>query len=184
MKIITGTRSDWGRLTLASLLNPLAHLHCSGVWRMPDSLGGSRGRSSSTEGTVCSLLGSYSRKSAWGTGAAGPHHVGQRLTEGSAQGEWTSTGVAPGCSHAGALLSVLGSLGTLLQLSGGGHGEGVPWWSGDRAQRSWPLGDQLSPSGHPQDQTLSYAGLLCWPWVLGLGGSLGTCSHPWKPQEA
>lgn len=71
------------------------------------------------------------------------------------------------------------SWGPWLQLSGEGHREGVPWWSGDRPQRSWPLGDQLSLRPPPRsDPEIRRLALL----VVG-AGPVGISGHLFSPTE-
>ena len=51
----------------------------------------------------------------------------------------------------------------LWDLSGGG-GRGRPWWSVNRPQRGWPLGDRLNSQGHHQNQALRIPGCFAGRW--------------------
>lgn len=128
---------------------------------------GSRGPFGSTEGTVFSLLGP-NRQSTWVAGVAGPHGWGsgsQKVVHlGSGQAlAWPRVlprrcrPISPGVPC------------TLLQLSGVGHREGVPWRSGNVLQRSRRLGDQsLGPPPRSDPEICGLVG--CW-----------ACGDLWTP---
>lgn len=112
----------------------------------------------------------------WRAGAA----VRQRLTEGSAQGGRTSTDVARDAPTAGAFLSVLGSPCAPWWLSRAGNRERTPCWNGNRPQRCWPLGDRLSPQGHPLRSDPEVRRLI----LLATGARPGwTSGHLFSPRE-